>query len=134
MSVGLLLITHQRIGSEILQAASQTLGLCPLHTNSLEIFVEDEPETMACEARRLIEELDSGSGVLVLTDVYGSTPGNIAASAAQYRATRLVTGINLPMLLRIFNYPERSLDDLTEAALTGGRNGILQHPPKEQAG
>ncbi|BAU58551.2 PTS fructose transporter subunit IIA [Halorhodospira halochloris] len=125
MSVGLLLITHQRIGQELLQIASQTLGVCPLQTKALGVYFEDEPHKMAHKAEEMIKDLDSGSGVLILSDAYGSTPANIAVSAAKNKTTRLVTGVNLPMLLRIFNYHESSLDELTEAAFKGGRDGIV---------
>ena len=134
MSVGLLLITHHKIGKEILNTAAQTLGICPLRTKSLEIQAEDDPKPMIHRAREMVAELDSGSGVLILTDAYGSTPSNIAVSAVQSHSTRVVTGINLPMLLRIFNYHESSLDKLAEAAFEGGHNGIIKPVPRGLAG
>ncbi|MBK1726537.1 PTS sugar transporter subunit IIA [Halorhodospira neutriphila] len=133
MRVGLLIITHRRIGSETLAAAERALGICPLQTRCLEVFNEDDRDELIARARRLLEELDSGAGVLILTDAYGATPSNIAVEAAAGRTSRVVSGINLPMLLCVFNYPSRWLAALAESAARGGRAGVVhigQEEPK----
>ncbi len=126
MRVGLLIVAHRRVGSEILATASRTLGICPLQTRSLEVMNEDEMEQLAAQAREWMSAVDDGAGTLVLTDAYGSTPANVAVAAGTGMHCRIVTGINLPMLLRVFNYPERTLDAMAESAVTAGRAGILQ--------
>ncbi len=126
MRVGLLIVAHRHIGSEILTAASRTLGLCPLQSRSLEILDEEELETLVERGRGLITQLDDGGGVLVLTDAYGSTPANVAVAAGGTRCCRVVTGLNLPMLLRVFNYPSRTLEELAGSAAAGGRAGIIE--------
>ncbi|MBK5936699.1 PTS sugar transporter subunit IIA [Halorhodospira halophila] len=125
MRVGLLIVAHRHIGSEILATASRTLGICPLQTESLEVFNEDERNELLERAGALITRLDQGAGVLILSDAYGSTPSNVAVAAGTDRRCRVVTGLNLPMLLRVFNYPGRSLDELAESAAAGGRAGII---------
>jgi mannose PTS system EIIA component len=125
MSVGLVIITHNRIGAELLATASTTLGGCPLAAAVLPVSSDADPEQLTGKARQMIGEVDQGEGVLVLTDAYGSTPSNVAMRLAQTGAVQVVAGINLPMLLRILNYPRLRLPELTEKALTGGRDGIL---------
>ena len=77
----------------------------------------------------LITELDSGDGVLVLSDMYGSTPGNIATAMYKENRTNVLCGINLPMLARIFNYSQLDLTGITDAAITGGQKSIIECTP-----
>ena len=73
-----------------------------------------------------VRALDSGDGVLVLTDVYGATPSNLAEKLpALGLDLHRVSGLNLPMLLRVLNYPEQPLLELAQTAASGGRSGIL---------
>ena len=67
----------------------------------------------------------------VLTDMYGSTPSNIACRLTGTH-TKVVAGINLPMLIRVLNYPRLTLTELAEKALSGGRDGIMYCVPREQ--
>jgi PTS system ascorbate-specific IIA component len=125
MSVGLLIITHNDIGLQLLQTATTMLGTCPLPAKALEVCTDCEPEEVAGRARGLLTELDSGDGVLILADIYGSTPGNIAIRLLRNARAIVIAGVNLPMLIRVLNYPRLGLEDLAEKALSGGRDGIL---------
>ena len=125
MSVGLLIITHNEIGRQLLDTATAMLDACPLQAQTLEVYTDSNPDTLMQKARQSAQELDDGQGLLVLTDVYGSTPSNIANSLSENRDTRVISGINLPMLVRILNYPHLGLDELTEKAISGGGDGIL---------
>ncbi len=125
MTVGVLLLTHGRIGSVLREAAHSILGVSPLATLSLTAAVDCDPEQVLEEARRTADELDTGDGVLVLTDVYGATPSNIACRLREFHKVRIVAGVNLPMLIRVLNYPDLDLDQLGEKAISGGREGIL---------
>ena len=126
MSVGLLIITHEHIGGELLRTANSMLGQCPLVTQLLEVAQDIDPERLIQQGQNLVTELNHGQGVLVLTDAYGSTPSNIANRLCDCTSTQVVSGINLPMLIRVLNYPALSLDELTEKAVSGGRDGILR--------
>ncbi len=128
MSVGLLLITHHELGKALLNTAVGTLGHNPFCSATLSVARELEPEVFNARATRLVNEIDSGDGVLVLTDMYGSTPGNIACCLRNDHRIAVVAGVNLPMLLRIFNYAQLDLDELTEKALSGGRDGVIHCP------
>ena len=127
MSVGLLLITHNQVGDELLDTARNMLGICPLLTSTLPISSGDDPDQLRERAQACVRELDQGDGVLVLTDMYGSTPSNIAADLRRGdHAINVVAGLNLPMLVRVLNYPTLSLDQLTNKATSGGYDGILR--------
>ena len=125
MSVGLLIITHERVGSELLKTANNMLVQCPLATAVLEVKPEDDPAQLTDSARAIASDLNHGQGVLVLTDAYGSTPSNIANNLGRGTQVQVVSGINLPMLVRVLNYPSLNLEEMTEKALSGGRDGIL---------
>lgn len=125
MSTGLLIISHDRIGRTLLEAASNMLNGCPLRTELLSASRDCDPDRLLLQARALVESLDGGDGVLVLTDLFGSTPSNIATRLLDRPGVRIVTGINLPMLIRILNYPQLSTDALVDKAVSGGRDGIF---------
>ncbi len=125
MNVGILLITHGNIGAVLLQTATEVLGVCPLQTSALSAPTDCDPERVLKEALTMARQLDSGDGVLVLTDLYGSTPSNISCRLQEQLTVRVVSGVNLPMLIRVLNYPGMGLDELTHKAVTGGRDGVL---------
>jgi mannose PTS system EIIA component len=91
----------------------------------LDIVRDTEPEQNRRQAREMVTALEQGDGVLVLTDIYGSTPSNIACALQSIDNVRIVTGLNLPMLIRVMNYADRDLEQLTEKASSGGHDGIL---------
>lgn len=125
MSVSILLVTHNRIGDELLETARETLGFCPVKTRTLEVTPDAEPADLTRRAVDLVELLDDGDGVLVLTDCYGSTPSNIASQLARGQQIVVIAGVNLPMLLRVFNYPGLTLRELADKARSGGRDGVI---------
>jgi mannose PTS system EIIA component len=124
MSVGLLIISHEEIGRALIQTVIQTLGSSPLPVEILSVPKECYPEALAEHARRAAASLDHDAGVLVLTDMYGATPSNIALRLAGAKV-RIVTGLNLPMLMRVLNYSQLGLDQLAEKAVSGGREGVF---------
>lgn len=125
MTTGLLVITHNAVGETLVSTAVKMLDVCPLSIKVLAVPFNPNVDKLRAEARKLATELDSGDGVLVLTDLYGSTPSNIAVSLLDTANLQVVAGINLPMLIRVLNYPELNLNELTKKALTGGSDGVL---------
>lgn len=127
MSVGILIITHDGIGPALLGTAKLMLTECPLQAKLLNASTDADPDQLEVDAAELVELLNEGDGVLILTDLAGSTPSNIATRIAEGRNDiRIVSGINMSMLIRLFNYPDGDLDDLAEKALSGGRDGIVR--------
>lgn len=125
MSVGLLLITHNRLGDELLGTATTTFAHCPLNAAVVRVSDSCDPDAMFAEASRKRAEVDSGDGVLVLTDVFGSTPSNIASRLRNTPQTIVVTGVNLPMMIRALNYCQLNLIELAQKAVSGGRENIF---------
>jgi len=129
MKVGLLIISHDGLGQALLDTVTTTLGCCPMEVRLLSVSRNADPDVLGEQARHFAREVDHGNGLLVLTDIFGSTPSNIACRLQDLPAVRVVAGVNLPMLFRIFNYPELGLDALTEKALSGGRDGVMAACP-----
>jgi len=125
MPVGLILITHQNLGETLLQTARSMLGELPDACEALAMSQTDDPDVVEAEARRRLEVLDRGAGVLILTDMFGSTPANVAGRLARDQRRRVIAGVNLPMLVRVLNYRDLSLTELVNKALSGGHDGIL---------
>ena len=125
MSVGLLLITHNSIGGELLKTAASTFGRLPMAVETLEVGESNDPDEMYAQASRLRRQVDTGGGVLVLTDCFGSTPSNIANRLLAEGGTLVVAGVSLPMLIRVMNYARLDLEDLARKAVSGGCEGIV---------
>jgi mannose PTS system EIIA component len=81
------------------------------------------------QARKMIKELDEGKGVLVLTDMYGGSPSNIAAKLVIPGRVEAVAGVNLPMLIRALTYRDKTLSVMMTKAISGGCEGVLRVPP-----
>ena len=127
MAVGILLITHEGIGSTLLAAATRLLGRLPLRAEALEVPYDADAARLLPIASAALRRVDDGAGVLLLTDLYGATPSNLAAEVAQLGTeVRRVSAVNLPMLLRIMNYADLDLEALPAVAAAGGRNGVIQ--------
>jgi mannose PTS system EIIA component len=134
-SVGLLLVTHGKMGHYLLDTLHDMIGELPLAADVLEVRRVQDPNVLLRQGARMIDRLDGGKGVLILTDAFGSTPSNIASRLHQQPRTVVVAGINLPMLVRIFNYPQLDLAGLAAAAVVGGRRGVQlcdQPPPSAE--
>ena len=126
MAVNLLLVTHGRIGAEILDSARATFGgELPMLCNSVPISHDCEPDTVIAEIQRLVDALADNTELLILTDLYGATPCNITHHYAHHAKINIIAGVNLPMLIRVLNYSNSSSDELINKAISGGREGIL---------
>ncbi|MGD2119337.1 MAG: PTS fructose transporter subunit IIA [Chromatiales bacterium] len=125
MTAGVLLVSHEGIAQAMLDTATRVWGKLPLPTAVLQIEFDVNLQQATERAQKMISELDSGAGVLILVDIKGATPSNILNSVEG--DIRLVTGLNLPMLFRIYNYADKNIDQLLELAIEGGQKGIMQH-------
>jgi len=125
MSVGVLLLTHEGMGDALAETARHILGRLMLKLDAFSIPPGSDLDFALSGAAARVRALDTGDGVLVLTDVYGATPSNVATRLAPLGLhVHLVSGLNLPMLLRVLNYPEKALAELALTAEQGGRAGI----------
>ncbi|RPE81011.1 PTS sugar transporter subunit IIA [Vulcaniibacterium tengchongense] len=126
MAVGILLVTHEGIGNALLGVARRLLGALPLRAEALEVPFGGDPDALLAQASAALRRVDDGDGVLLLTDLYGASPSNLAARLARLGTpVRRVSALNLPMLLRVMNYAELPLEELPAIAAAGARNGVV---------
>jgi PTS system ascorbate-specific IIA component len=130
MKAGILLITHGDLGEDMLDTVTGILSDCPLSVKPMAIHPDADTDEQFETASNYCKALDQGGGVLVLTDLYGSTPSNIANRLIDKHNVRVLSGVNIPMLLRILNYPDLNLDELSEKAVSGARHGIILSNPE----
>lgn len=126
MACGILLITHPGIGAALLSVATRLLRQLPLKTEAFEVPFDADLDALLPQASAALRRVDDGDGVLVVTDLYGASPSNLAAKLARLGTpVRRVSALSLPMLLRIMNYPEQGLEQLPATAAAGSRNGVV---------
>lgn len=126
MSVGILILTHDLVGTSLLKAATRTLGALPANVIALPICNDCELEKLIQQVQTVLKQLQNQtSSVLILTDLFGATPFNIAQHFNNCATVRVISGINLSMLLRVLNYAHSDLESLCDKALTGGKDGVI---------
>lgn len=129
--VGILLVTHNGLGNSFVDCIQHVLGYTPDHLKVLSVLAADDPQEKLAEGHQLIEQLDSGEGVLILVDVYGATPSNIASKLCIEGRVTGVSGLNFPMLLRVVCSPAMPLADLARMAFDGARECIVYLDQKD---
>ena len=126
MAVGILLITHEGIGNALVAVATRLLRKLPLACEAFEVPFDADLDTLLPQASAALRRVDGGQGVLVLTDLYGASPSNLAARLSRIGTpVRRVSALSLPMLLRVMNYADVDLDELPAVAAAGSRNGVI---------
>ena len=123
--IGVLIVTHGEIGTALLHSASQILGEAPRQVATLSVWRQDDPDDLTLRAQELITGIDDGDGVLVLTDIFGATPGNVVSRLLQDGRIEGVSGISLPMLLRVVTGRDGSLSGAVKRAMSGGADGVV---------
>jgi PTS system ascorbate-specific IIA component len=127
MSISVLIISHEEIGTALIQTAAKTFHELPLPTTVVNVESHTDPDVLLPKLQRLIKHIGEAEGILILTDLYGSTPSNIAKILKKEGNARMICGLNLPMLMKVMNYPNLSLDALAEKAISGGREGVIDY-------
>ena len=126
--IGVLIVAHGTLGESLVGALTHVLGSRPQQLRVLPVVPTDDPVALLPKARDAIAALDTGDGVAVFCDIYGATPCNLAIKLAVPGRVEVVSGVNLPMLVRAFTYRTRSLDTLLTKAVSGGCEGVLHVP------
>lgn len=122
---GVVIVTHEGLGEALCRQAESILGQPPV-TVTVSVPSGPGPEQSEADLRATLAMAADAGGVLVLTDLPGATPHNVAARAAATAGAPLVSGINLPMLLKVLNHSDRPAAELAETALAGGRQGMVR--------
>jgi mannose PTS system EIIA component len=127
----IVIIAHAPLATALKACATHVWSTCPAVVEALDI----EPDADVSEARKQIaahvqalQKADAHQEVLILTDVYGATPSNIAQTFADEHI-HVVAGVNVPMLLRTVCYAQEPIDRLTQRALSGATQGVMQLEP-----
>ena len=123
--IGILLVTHNGLGDSLVDCVRHVMGSVPPNLKALSVLADDDPQLKEDEARALIAQLDTGDGVLLLSDLFGATPCNIMRRLCVSDRTEGIAGVNLPMLLRAVCYNAGSLAEVARKALDGGRDCIV---------
>ena len=123
--IGILIITHGTLGDSLIHSASHVMGGRPPLLSQFGIGMHDDPAVLLPQAQHLVNELDQGQGVLILSDIYGATPCNIVGRLLKPGRIEGVAGVNLPMLVRTLTYRNGNLARLVEKAVSGGREGVI---------
>lgn len=124
--IGILLVTHNGLGDSLVDCVRHVVGRVPPNIGVLSVLASDDPQHKEEEGRALIAQLDTGAGVLLLVDLFGATPCNIARHLLQPGKVEGVSGVNLPMLLRVAcATSDKPLAEMARKALEGGRECMV---------
>ena len=110
----------------MLAVATALLRNLPLKAEAFEVPFDADMDATLPLASAALRRVDDGDGVVVLTDLYGASPSNLASRLSRLGTpVRRISALSLPMLLRVMNYPEQGLDQLPATAAAGARNGVI---------
>ena len=123
--IGVLIVTHGEIGTAMLDSARQILAVDVPQVATLSVWRQDDPDDLVLRARELLDGIDSGDGVLILTDIFGATPGNVVSRLLEDGHVEGVSGVSLPMLLRVLTSRNGSLPAAVQRAKSGGADGVV---------
>jgi len=123
--IGIFLITHGSYGEALVQNVSHVLNKRPPQVIQLGLTSQDDPLDMLPMARDMLALVDKGDGVLILTDIFGASPANLALKLLERGRIEGLTGVNMPMLLRALTYRDKGMETLLVRARDGGRDGII---------
>ena len=127
--IGIFLVTHATYGESLIQCACHVLNKRPPRIAQIGIAAQDDPLDALPMAQQLLRLVDSGKGVLIMTDIFGATPANLATKLLKPGRVEGIAGVNLPMLVRALTYRDRDMETLIAKAVAGGRDGVLHMIP-----
>jgi PTS system mannose-specific IIA component len=125
----ILIIAHAPLAHALRECALHVFPDCGAHLAAIDVQPNLPPEETLAMARVSMDQLSRApqvKGVLVLTDIFGATPSNVAQKLVDGVKSRLITGVNLPMLLRSVSYRNEPLEALVSRAVVGGTQGVMQ--------
>ncbi|MFN0039264.1 MAG: PTS sugar transporter subunit IIA [Burkholderiales bacterium] len=126
--VGILIVAHGSLGESLIQCATHVMGGRPPQLAQIGVSIDDDPQKLLAEARRIAKSLDQGAGVLVFSDVFGATPCNLACRLLTAGRIEGIAGVSLPMLVRALTYRNEPLKTVLAKAVSGGMEGVVKMP------
>ena len=128
MNNRIFIVAHAPLAQALKACAMHVYPECAAEVLALDVKADDTPEQSLLAAQQLWLGVPEGD-VLVLTDVLGATPANVAQHWARDRKAKIIAGVNLPMLLRSVCYRHETIDGLVQRAMTGGALGVVEISP-----
>jgi PTS system mannose-specific IIA component len=126
MNNKIILVTHESIGTAFLNVLSTTFGQLPDCISNINVPATLSSAELIIRLQAKIETFPQEAEVLILTDLFGATPCNVVTNLQTKHQFRILTGLNMPMVLRAINYHHLPIDELTEKAYAGGKEGIIR--------
>ncbi|GAA4409665.1 PTS fructose transporter subunit IIA [Quisquiliibacterium transsilvanicum] len=132
--IGILVVSHEPLGTALIHCTRHIFGRMPPQLAALDVIPDEDPAAALAGARELMSRINDGSGVLVLTDIYGATPSRIAAKLAEPHRVVVIAGVNLPLLVKALYNRRVPLDEVTDMLSESARNAILEIVPQAAPG
>ena len=123
--IGILIVAHGSLGESLIDCATHVMGSRPTLLEQFGIDTHGDPFTLLPAMQKVVQDLDEGDGVLILSDIYGATPCNIVSKLLEPNHVEGIAGVNLPMLVRALTYRNGDLGKLAEKTLSGGQEGVI---------
>jgi mannose PTS system EIIA component len=124
--IGLLLITHDQLGNALVATSTHVLGKTPEQVSVIEVGAGSDPRDLTPMARSRVAQLNTGDGVLVMTDVFGASPANLACKLVEPGTIEAVAGVNVPMILRALSSRTQGMPHLLKRVVGGGCEGVFR--------
>jgi PTS system mannose-specific IIA component len=123
--IGILIVTHPKLGEALIDTAEFILGSRPEGIKALSIDINENAEDLIRRITASIKSVDANRGVLIMTDMFGGTPSNLSYSLLEEGRIEVISGVNLPILIRAVNYREKKpLDELVQDLELFGKKSI----------
>jgi len=124
--IGIIVVSHEPLGTALIHCTRHIFGRMPPQLAALDVIPDEDPDTALCAARELISRINDGSGVLVLTDIFGATPSRIAVQLAEPSRVAVIAGVNLPLLVKALTNRTGPLEEMVEQLMTRAKDAIVE--------
>jgi PTS system mannose-specific IIA component len=131
--IGILIVSHEPLGTALLNCTRHIYGRLPVQLAALDVIPDEDPAAAVRAAGDLMSRINDGSGVVVLTDVFGATPSRIARGLADPGRSVVIAGVNLPMLLKALGNRRSPLETLAALLIDSAKGAIIEVPCEPQA-
>jgi len=128
--IGVMVVSHEPLGTALIHCTRHIYGRLPVQLAALDVIPDEDPDQAYSAAIELLARINDGSGVIVLTDLFGATPSRIAARLAQPHKVVVLAGVNLPMLVKALNNRRMPVEELVDTLLSSAQGAILQIKPE----
>lgn len=132
--IGVMVVSHEPLGTALIHCTRHIYGRLPVQLAALDVIPDEDPDQAYSAAIELLARINDGSGVVVLTDLFGATPSRIAARLAQPHKVVVLAGVNLPMLVKVLNNRRMPVEELVDTLLSSAQGAILQIKPEAGEG